>query len=291
MSHAFSLSFEFFPPKSLEASFKLWSALDVLHPLAPEFVSVTYGAGGSTRDVTTDAVGLIRREYGLPVAGHLTCVDASRAETLNRARAYAAKGATKIVALRGDPPKDAGQFVAHPDGFASSIDLISALADIGTLDILCSAHPHPHPEAKDAQADLDWLRRKADAGASAGITQFFFEPEDFLRLRDKSADAGIKIPLLPGILPIENFPRMARFARACGIPIPWWLREGFNRAEAGDTTRLFATATATELCDGLLQEGVDHLHIYTLNDPTLTYDVCRALGRTLRQTGSLAVSA
>lgn len=291
MTHDFTLSLEFFPPKSLEASFRLWSALDTLAPLNPDFVSVTYGAGGSTRDLTTQAVGVIRSEYGLKVAGHLTCVEATREETLNRARAYAAKGATKIVALRGDAPEGTDRFQAHPEGFGSSIDLISALADLPGLDVLCSAHPHPHPEAQNGQADLDWLRRKADAGASGAITQFFFEPEDFLRLRDAAAAAGIAIPIMPGVLPIENFPRMARFAKDCGIPIPWWLREGFNRAGDAEAKRLFATATMAELCDGLLSEGVDHLHFYTLNDPTLTLDVCRALGRTLRQTGPVAVSA
>lgn len=291
MSRPFDLSLEFFPPKSLQASFRLWQAVEALQALEPDFVSITYGAGGSTRDLTTQAVGVIRSEYGLEVAGHLTCVDATREETMGLARAYVAKGARRIVALRGDAPQGAEKFTAHPDGFASSVDLIAALSGIGGVEIICGAYPHPHPESASGHADVQWLKRKVDAGASTAITQFFFEAEDFLRFRDRCAAAGIDAPIVPGILPVENFARTAKFAAACGVPVPWWMREGHERAATPQDTRLFATATATELCDTLLGEGVEQLHFYTLNDPSLTLDICRALGRTLRQTQAVAVSA
>ena len=291
MPRPFDLSLEFFPPKSLEASFNLWSAVEVLQALDPDFVSITYGAGGSTRDLTTSAVGVLRKQYGLNVAGHLTCVDASRDEVMGVARAYAAKGASRIVALRGDPPKGAKHFVPHPEGFADSLELIEALATLPKMEILVAAHPNSHPEAASGHADIQWLKRKIDAGANGAITQFFFEVEDFLRFRDTCAAAGIDAPIIPGVLPVEDFGRTAKFARQCGVPVPWWLRHGFARATDAGEARTFATAVATEMCDRMLDEGVEHLHFYTLNDPTLTLDVCRALGRTLRQASAVSVSA
>lgn len=291
MPQDFSLSFEFFPPKSLDASFRLWSAVEALRALDPDFVSVTYGAGGATRDLTTSALGVIHDHYGLDVAGHLTCVEATRDDVLGLARAYVAKGANRIVALRGDPPKGQAHFMPNPDGFADSVELIEALATVRGVDIIAAAHPHPHPEAVSGHADIQWLKRKVEAGASAAITQFFFEADDFLRFRDRCSAAGIDVPIIPGILPVEQFSKTERFATACGIPIPWWLRDGFAHARNDEDARLFATATACELCDTLLVEGVEHLHFYTLNDPTLTLDVCRALGRTLRQSRTVAVSA
>ncbi|MDT8326351.1 MAG: methylenetetrahydrofolate reductase, partial [Roseovarius sp.] len=199
------ISFEFFPPKSLEASFRLWDTVQTLAPLEPRFVSVTYGAGGTTRELTRDAVGTLHKATGLNVAAHLTCVDASREETLEIADQFAAAGVTEIVALRGDPPKGSDGFTPHPQGFGNSCELISALADTGKFNIRVGAYPEKHPEAASQQADIDWLKRKIDAGASEAITQFFFEAETFFRFRDACVKAGINAPIIPGVLPIENW--------------------------------------------------------------------------------------
>ena len=273
-----SISFEFFPPKSLEASFRLWDTVHTLAPLAPEFVSVTYGAGGTTRDLTHEAVTTIGKHTGLNVAAHLTCVDASRDETLEIADRYARAGVTEIVALRGDPPKGSGAFQARADGFADSCGLIEALADDGRFNIRVGAYPDPHPEAACDQADVDWLKRKIDAGASSALTQFFFDAETFFRFRDRCAKAGIDAPILPGILPIENWTGVRKFATACGLPIPSWIDEAFFAAERDGRSELLATAMCTELCTELLEGGVEHLHFYTLNKPHLTRDVVHALG-------------
>ncbi len=273
-----SVSFEFFPPKSLEASFRLWETVQVLAPLKPSFVSVTYGAGGTTRQLTHEAVTTIGKNYGLNVAAHLTCVDATRAETLEIAESYAAAGVTEIVALRGDAPKGQARFTPHPDGFASSIDLIEALAATGKFTLRVGAYPDPHPEAIGPQADIAFLKRKIEAGAHSAITQFFFEPETFLRFRDACAAAGITAPILPGILPIENWDGVRKFAANCGAAIPQWLDDAFATAKRDGREDLLATAICTELCDTLIGEGVDHLHFYTLNRPQLTRDVCFALG-------------
>ncbi len=273
-----SISFEFFPPRNLEGSFRLWDCVQALAPLAPEFVSVTYGAGGTTRQLTHEAVTAIRKATGLRVAGHLTCVDATRAETLAIAAEYAAAGVSEIVALRGDPPKGSAGFRAHPEGFASSVELIDALARTGQFNIRVGAYPEKHPEAADQRADIDWLKRKLDAGAGSAITQFFFEAETFFRFRDACAAAGITAPIIPGILPVENWAGARRFAEACGTSIPQLVIDGFEHAARTGTSDLLATALATELCDDLLEGGVEHLHFYTLNRPELTRDVCHALG-------------
>jgi len=277
-----SVSFEFFPPKSLEASFRLWDTVQTLAPLAPRFVSVTYGAGGTTRALTRDAVGTLHQSSGLNVAAHLTCVDATKAETMSIADEFAAAGVREIVALRGDPPKGAANFEPHPEGFADSCALIEALASRGDFKIRVGAYPEPHPEATSDQADVDWLKRKFDAGADEAITQFFFEADTFLRFRDRCAKAGITKPILPGILPIENWQSTRRFATACGASIPGWLDSAFSTAERDDRCELLATAVATELCSKLIDEGVEHLHFYTLNRPELTRDICHALGVTPR---------
>lgn len=275
------ISFEFFPPKSLEASFRLWDTLRMLAPLQPDFVSVTYGAGGTTRKLTHEAVTTIGREFGLNVAAHLTCVDASRAETLEIAETFADAGVSEIVALRGDPPKGSSQFVPHPDGFANSVELIEALAATGKFTLRVGAYPDPHPEAANAQADVDWLKRKLDAGADEALTQFFFEPETFLRFRDACAKAGIDgDKLVPGILPIENWKGARNFAKRCGTVIPAWVDDAFAKAARDDREDLLATAICSELCSDLLDEGVKKLHFYTLNRPELTRDVCFALGLT-----------
>ncbi|WP_170450879.1 methylenetetrahydrofolate reductase [NAD(P)H] [Ruegeria arenilitoris] len=274
------ISFEFFPPQTLEASFRLWDTVQTLAPLAPRFVSVTYGAGGTTRELTRDAVATLHKSSGLKVAAHLTCVDASRSETLAIADSFAAAGVTDIVALRGDPPKGQERFVPHPDGFAHSVELIAALAETGSFTIRVGAYPDIHPEAPHAQADIDWLKAKLDAGADEALTQFFFEAETFLRFRDACAKAGVDKPIVPGILPIENWAGAKKFAKRCGAQVPDWVDQAFDKAIRDNRHDLLATALCTELCSDLIDEGVDKLHFYTLNRPELTRDVCFALGIT-----------
>jgi methylenetetrahydrofolate reductase (NADPH) len=231
--------------------------------------------------LTRDAVKTLHSSSGLNVAAHLTCVDASRAETLEIAETFADAGVSEIVALRGDPPKGSSQFVPHPDGFANSVELIEALAATGKFTLRVGAYPDPHPEAANAQADVDWLKRKLDAGADEALTQFFFEPETFLRFRDACAKAGINgDKLVPGILPIENWKGARNFAKRCGTVIPAWVDDAFAKAARDDREDLLATAICSELCSDLLDEGVKKLHFYTLNRPELTRDVCFALGLT-----------
>lgn len=274
------VSFEFFPPQSLEASFRLWDTVQALAPLDPRFVSVTYGAGGTTRDLTREAVATLHKSSGLNVAAHLTCVNASKAETLQIARDFAEAGVSEIVALRGDPPKGSAGFEPHPEGFANSVELIEALSAEGDFTIRVGAYPEKHPEAADMKADVDWLKRKIDAGADEAITQFFFEADSFLRFRDACADAGITAPILPGILPIENWKGVRNFAHRCGTTIPTWLEDAFEKAARDNREDLLATAVCSEMCSDLLDEGVNALHFYTLNRPELTRDVCHALGVT-----------
>ncbi len=272
------VSFEFFPPKTLEASFRLWDTVRMLSPLAPSFVSVTYGAGGTTRALTHEAVTTIGAQFGLNVAAHLTCVDATRAETLAIADSYAKAGVTEIVALRGDPPKGQGGFAAHPEGFAHSVELIEALAATGKFNLRVGAYPEPHPDAADNLADVRWLKRKFEAGADSAITQFFFEADTFLRFRDACAREGITGKIIPGIIPIGNWTGIRKFALATGATVPVWLDEAFEKAARDGREDLLATALCTELCDKLVREGVEDLHFYTLNSPHLTRDVCHALG-------------
>jgi methylenetetrahydrofolate reductase (NADPH) len=272
------ISFEFFPPQNLDAAFRLWETAQVLSPLNPSFSSVTYGAGGTTRELTHEAVTTLGRHYGLNVAAHLTCVDASRSETLEIAKSYSDAGVTELVALRGDAPKGSDRFTPHPDGFANSVELIEALADTGKFKIRVGAYPEAHPEAADTAADVDWLKRKIDAGASSAITQFFFEADTFFRFRDACDKAGITAPIIPGILPITSWDGAKRFAARCGTQVPNWLDEAFAHAVRDGHEALLATAIATELCDDLMQGGVEDLHFYTLNRPHLTRDICFALG-------------
>lgn len=272
------ISFEFFPPKDIAGAFRLSDTVRDLAPLDPSFVSVTYGAGGTTRALTHDAVTTIHKRYGLNVAAHLTCVDASREETLEIANAYAEAGITEIVALRGDPPKGQGGFVPHPDGFANSIELVEALAKTGKFNIRVGAYPDPHPEARDSNADVEWLKRKLDAGATSAITQFFFEAETFFRFRDKAAKAGIDAAIIPGILPIENWRGVKKFAANCGTQVPTWVDEAFDKAIRDGREELLSMALATELCSDLIEGGVENLHFYTLNKPYLTRDIAGALG-------------
>jgi len=278
MSPVPRVSFEFFPPQSLDASFRLWDAVRQLAPLDPSFVSVTYGAAGTTRKLTHEAVTAIGAHYGLEVAAHLTCVDASRAETLDIARAYADAGITQIVALRGDPPGGEDRFHARADGFASSIELIEALAMTGRFSLRVGAYPDVHPEAADSAANIDWLKRKFEAGASSAITQFFFEAETFFRFRDVCAKAGIDGKIIPGILPVANWSKVRRFAARCGARVPQWLDDAFTVAARDGREELLSTAVSAELCTDLVEGGVEDLHFYTLNRPELTLKICRALG-------------
>ena len=275
-----NVSFEVFPPRSVDAAFNLWDTAQALAPLAPRFFSVTYGAGGSTRDLTHDAAHVLRRTSGLPVAGHLTCVGASRSETLEVANSFAKIGVTDIVALRGDPQNGDTSFTPHPEGFANSCELIEALAGTGRFTIRVGAYPDSHPEAADMAANIEWLKRKFDAGADEAITQFFFEAESFLRFRDACEKAGIDKPITPGILPVVNWKSARSFAARCGTPVPQWLDDAFQAALRDDRHDLLATAICTELCSTLMDEGVEDLHFYTLNRAELTRNVCRALGAT-----------
>lgn len=272
-----AISFEFYPPKTLDAAFRLYDTVQSLAPYRPEFVSVTYGAGGTTRQLTHEAVKAIGQSFGLNVAAHLTCVDASRTETLEIADAYAEAGVTEIVALRGDPPKGASGFCPRDDGFASSVELIGALAATGKFRLHVGAYPEKHPESPDAKADIDWLKAKIDAGASTAITQFFFEAETFLRFRDACVAAGITAPIVPGILPIENWKNVRNFAARCGTSVPADLDRAFAQAIRDDRHDLLALVHCTDLCTVLLDEGVEHLHFYTLNRPNLTRDVLHAM--------------
>jgi methylenetetrahydrofolate reductase (NADPH) len=272
------ISFEFFPPQSLDASFKLFEAVQALAPMGPEFVSVTYGAGGTTRRLTHEAVGTLHRNYGLNVAAHLTCVDASRAETLEIAEGYHQAGVRQIVALRGDAPNGAARFQPHADGFASSVDLVAALAATGKFEIAVGAYPEPHPDAADPTADVRWLKRKVDAGATKAITQFFFDADAFFRFRDDCVAAGIHVPIIPGILPIQSWAGTKRFAARCGARVPARLDEAFATAARDGREALLALAQCTALCDRLMSGGVEDLHFYTLNRPHLVREVVRAVG-------------
>lgn len=272
------VSFEFFPPKGANGALRLWSSVERLAPLGPEFVSVTYGAGGSTRERTVAAIHAIRERARLDVAGHLTCVGATRLETMAVARAYAKMGCTRIVALRGDPPTGADAFEADPHGFSGSVELIEALTKMGKFEISVGCYPERHPEAASWDADIEHLKRKFDAGAAEAITQFFFEHETFLRFRDRCVAAGIDKPIIPGLLPIENFTKMAGFAARCGAHVPDWMATAFSTAEDHDAAQLLSLSIASEIGDSLLREGAERLHIYTLNTPDLTYQLCQALG-------------
>lgn len=272
------VSFEFFPPKNEKMEEQLWSAFEALAPLAPNFVSVTYGAGGSTRERTHATVARMARESAVPPAAHLTCVDASRAEIAEVAEGYWNAGVRHIVALRGDMPGGA-PFSAHPDGYASAAELVAGLKAIADFDISVAAYPEVHPDAAGADADLDNLKRKLDAGASRAITQFFFAPETFLRFRDAAAAAGIDAPILPGILPVSNVAQTRRMAAMCGTEIPEWMVALFEGLDDHPAARQLVAATvAAEMCRRLYAGGVRDFHFYTLNRAELSYAICHLLG-------------
>jgi methylenetetrahydrofolate reductase (NADPH) len=279
MSAPTCVSFEFFPPADAAMEAQLWSTLQRLAPLAPRFVSVTYGADGSTRERTHNVVTRIQTETELTGAPHLTCIGASRGEILDIAREYWDQGVRHLVALRGDAPRGSGAYVPHPHGFAYAAELVAALRQVMPFEISVAAYPEVHPEARSAEADLDNLKRKIDAGACRAITQFFYDTEVFLRFRDRCAAAGIRAPIVPGILPISRFSQVLRFAASCGASIPAWLRERFSGLEDdAETRRLIAAAVAIEQVQALAQHGVHEFHVYTLNRAELSYAICHALG-------------
>ena len=274
------ISFEFFPPATPDMSERLWSTITRLEPYAPEFVSVTYGAGGTTRERTHKTVTRILDETALTPAAHLTCVDAGRAEVDAVAEAYWEAGVRHVVALRGDPPAGAGAaYEPHADGYAYASDLVAGLKRIADFDISVAVYPERHPESADWEAELDNLQRKVDAGASRGITQFFFDPEAMLRLRDKAAARGIDIPLVPGVMPVTNVKGLKRMAGMCGTQVPAWLDELFEGLDEDPETRqLVAASVAAEQCARLSSEGFDQFHIYTLNRASLACAIARVLG-------------
>jgi methylenetetrahydrofolate reductase (NADPH) len=273
------VSFEFFPPKTEKMEATLWESVKTLEPLAPRFVSVTYGAGGSTRERTHATVERIARETSLAAAAHLTCVEASRDEIDEVAREYWAAGVRHIVALRGDPPVIGTPFAPHPDGYASAADLVAGLKKVAPFEISVAAYPEVHPEATCAQTDLDNLRRKIDAGADRAITQFFFSPESFFRFRDAAAAAGIDAEIVPGILPVSNVAQTRKFAASCGAVIPRWMDDLFEGLDNLPAARQLVAATvAAELCGQLYAGGVRHFHFYTLNRAELAYAICHLLG-------------
>ncbi|HEY2145813.1 MAG TPA: methylenetetrahydrofolate reductase [NAD(P)H] [Steroidobacteraceae bacterium] len=281
MTHP-SVSFEFFPPGDEAMAQQLWQSIQRLAPLQPRFVSVTYGADGSTRTRTHECVLRILRETDLRVAPHLTCVAASRAEVLEIAQAYWQQGVRHLVALRGDvPPANLsdGRYRPRADGFAYAADLVAGLSKVGNFELSVAAYPEGHPESAGIDADLDNLKRKVDAGARRAITQFFFEPDLFLRYRDRCATAGIRASIVPGILPITRFPQMLRFAARCGASVPNWLCARFDGLDDDpETRRMIAANVAIEQVQRLCQHGIDEFHFYTLNRAELVYAICHAIG-------------
>lgn len=274
-----SVSFEFFPPKTPEMEISLWDTICDLAPIDPSFVSVTYGAGGSTRERTHATVSRIVNEAGLTAAAHLTCVAATRAEIEGVARDYWAAGVRHIVALRGDPPEGEAGYTPHPDGYAYATDLVAGLQSVAPFEISVAAYPETHPEAPSADFDIENLKRKTDAGATRAITQFFFDNGAFLRFRDKAVAAGIDVPVVPGIMPVGNFKSMTRFAAMCGASVPAWLAEAFAGLDDDPAGRVeVGERIASEQCLELRSHGIDSFHFYTLNRADMTHAICRNLG-------------
>ena len=274
-----AVSFEFFPPKSEGMAATLWQSIETLAPLHPRFVSVTYGAGGSTRERTHATVARIVRETGLTAAAHLTCVGATREEIDQVARDYWDVGVRHLVALRGDPPTLGERYQSHPGGYANAAELVAGLKAVAPFDISVAAYPEVHPDSECREADLDNLKRKIDAGADRAITQFFFSADNFFRFRDEAAAAGIDVEIVPGILPVTNVATTRRFAGQCGASIPQWLDDLFEGLDDLPSARqLIAATVAAELCGQLYAGGVRHFHFYTLNRAELSYAICHLLG-------------
>ncbi|MFC7380278.1 methylenetetrahydrofolate reductase [NAD(P)H] [Brevundimonas sp. GCM10030266] len=276
------VSFEFFPPKTDESEANLWKAIQRLAPLKPDFVSVTYGAGGSTRERTHRTVERILNETDLQPAAHLTCVEASRDEVDGVIEAYKASGVKHIVALRGDPPGGSGiggVYQPRADGYANATELTAAISRVGGFDITVGAYPEKHPESPSIDHDIDVLKAKVDAGATRAVSQFFFDMDAFLRFRDRVRAAGVTIPLIPGIMPVSNFAGLTRMCGACGTAIPDWLKAHFDGLDGDPETRkLLAASVAAETCARLQEEGFRDFHFYTLNRADLVYAICRVLG-------------
>ncbi|MCB1382353.1 MAG: methylenetetrahydrofolate reductase [NAD(P)H] [Notoacmeibacter sp.] len=290
-----SVSFEFFPPKTEKMAERLWETVQRLAPLQPAFVSVTYGAGGSTRERSLAAVKRIISDTDLEVAAHLTCVDATRDDVNEVVDEFAALGVKRFVALRGDPSTGIGtRFRPHPEGYANGAELVGGLRARGDFDITVSAYPEKHPESPDFATDIEMLKRKVDNGATRAITQFFFENDDYERYVERARRAGIYIPIVPGIQPIHQFSQVANFASRCGASIPQWLAERFEGLEEDPQThQLVAAAVAAEQVLDLMERGVDDFHFYTMNKPDLVYAIChligiRAQGASVASSGSAA---
>jgi methylenetetrahydrofolate reductase (NADPH) len=274
-----AVSFEFFPPKTEKMEQTLWGSIQMLEPLQPRFVSVTYGAGGSTRERTHATVERIQRQTTLEAAAHLTCVEATREEIDEIARGYWNAGVRHIVALRGDPSEPGKGFAAHPDGYANAVELVAGLKQVAAFEISVAAYPECHPESRNKAADLDNLWRKIDAGADRAITQFFFTPDCFFRFRDQAAAVGIDAEIVPGILPVSNVAQTRKFAAQCGAAIPAWMDKLFEGLDNLPAARQLVAATvAAELCGQLYAGGVRHFHFYTLNRAELAYAICHLLG-------------
>lgn len=276
----FQVSFEFFPPKTDVMEEKFWESVHKLAPLHPRFVSVTYGAGGSTRERTLRMVKQIKAETGVDAAAHLTCVGATKDEVDQVVHAYKTAGIKRIVALRGDPPEGVGKpFTPHPEGYQSAADLVGGISRLGSFDISVAAYPEKHPQSPDWQTDIDNLKRKLDAGATRAITQMFFDNDDYLRFVERARAAGIAAPIVPGIQPIHSFKQISGFAARCGARIPDWLAERFAGLEdEPETHALVASAVAAEQVLELVDEGVTEFHFYTLNRSPLVLALARLLG-------------
>ena len=273
------VSFEFFPPKTDKMSETLWASIQRLEPLQPRFVSVTYGAGGSTRERTHATVVRILRESSLTPAAHLTCVNATKDEVNAVARDYWEAGVRHIVALRGDPPDGEATYEPHPDGYAYAVDLVEGLKKIADFDISVAAYPEGHPQADSLDSDIDNLKRKLDAGAHRAITQDFFGAEPFLRYMDRVRGAGIEAPVVPGILPVQNFAQVVKFSEMSGTTVPDWMAELFEGLDDDpESRRLVAATVAAEQCRQLHAHGITEFHFYTLNRADLTYAIAHILG-------------
>ncbi len=274
-----SVSFEFFPPGDEAMERTLWTSVRRLAPLSPSFVSVTYGADGSTRDRTHSLIRRVFRETELTPVPHLTCVGATRTEIAAIAREYWASGVRHIVALRGDPADGSGSYRPAAAGFAYASELVAGLKAVADFEISVAGYPEVHPESRSATADLYCLKAKVDAGATRVITQFFFESDVFLRFRDRCSQLGIRVPIVPGILPVTRFPQLQRFAARCGASVPDWLARRFHGLDDDHETRqMISAAVAIDLVTALEREGVEQFHFYTLNRAELTYAICHALG-------------